>query len=58
MATAIVPVHRCSRNSRFRVARDGSGNNSRFMVSSVSLILTISLGERRRTEESDSRYRC
>ena len=57
MATAIVRVHRYSRNSRFRVARDGGGNNSRFMMSSVSVIVTISLGERRRTEQSDSRYR-
>jgi hypothetical protein len=58
MATAIVRVHRDSRSSRFRVARDGGGNNSRFMMSSVSMILTISLGDRRRTEESDSRHRC
>jgi hypothetical protein len=57
MATAIVRVHWDSRNRRFRVARDGGGN-SRFMMSSVSVILTISLGERSRTEQSDSRYRC
>ena len=57
MATAIVRVHRYSRNSRFRVARDGGGS-SRFMMSIVSVILTISLGERSRTEQSDSRYRC
>jgi hypothetical protein len=58
MATAIVRVHWRSRNSRFRVARHDGANNSRLMMSSVSLILTISLGERRRTEQSDSRYRC
>ena len=53
MATAIVRVHRDCRNSRFRVG----ANNSRSMMLSVSLILTISLGERRRTEQSDSRHR-
>ena len=58
MATAIVRVHWYSRNSRFRIARHDAGNNSRSMMSSVSLILTFSLCERRRTEQSDSRYRC
>ena len=58
MATAIVRVHRRSRNSRFRVARHDGANNSRFMMLSVSVIVTISLGKRRRTEQSDSRYRC
>jgi hypothetical protein len=58
MATAIVRVHRDGRNSRFRIARHDAGNNSRSMMSSVSRILTFSLCERRRTEQSDSRYCC
>ena len=53
MATAIVRVDRDCRNSRFRIG----ANNSRSMMLSVSAILTISLGERRRTEQSDSRHR-
>jgi hypothetical protein len=58
MATTIVRVHRRGRNRRHRVARHDGVNNSRPMMSSVSLILTISLGERRSTEQSNSRYCC
>jgi hypothetical protein len=58
MATAIVRVHRYSWNGRFRVAGHDTGNNNRSMMSNMSLILTISLGERRRTEQSNSRYCC
>jgi hypothetical protein len=57
MATAIVRVHRRSRDSCFRVARHGGANNSRSMMSSVSVIVTVSLGERRGTKHSESRQR-
>jgi hypothetical protein len=50
MATAIVRIHRDSRNRRFRVAWHDGGDNSRSMMSNVSRVLTISLGERRSTE--------
>jgi hypothetical protein len=53
MATAIVRVHWHFRDGRFRVG----ANNSRSMMLNVSAILTISLGERRRTEQSGSRHR-
>jgi hypothetical protein len=50
MAAAIVRVRGHSRNGRFRVARHDGSNYIRSMISSVPLILTISLSERRRTE--------
>ena len=50
MATAIVRVHWDSRNRRHGVARHDGVNNSRPMMLSVPVIVTISLGERRRTE--------
>jgi hypothetical protein len=58
MATTVVRVHWRSGGSRYRVARYGGGNNTRVMMSRVSVIVTVSLSERRRTEQSDSRYRC
>ena len=58
MATAIVRIYYDSRNGRYGVASNDGVNNSRPMMSNVSVRRTISLGERRRTEESDSRYRC
>ena len=57
MATAIVRVHWDSRNRRHGVARHDGVNNSRPMMSNVSVRCAISLGERRRTEQSDSRHR-
>jgi hypothetical protein len=58
MATATVRVHWDSRNRRHGVARHDGVNNSRPMMSNVSIRGAISLRERRRTEQSDSRYRC
>ena len=58
MATAIVRVHWDSRNRRHGVARYDGVNNSSPMMSNVSVRCVISLGERLRTEQSDSRYRC